>query len=148
MLPAQDYVVSAEDKIPGRSAVLAANRRSYFMGTASGSQDSQPYHLDPTRNKVESVINHFNKGESQDAVRELKALEQMDNHGTGPVWQRHIALINAGVDLSKLGMADADQILGVDGDGSLITADKKLMREQFRSPDSLAIKHQNMIMPM
>lgn len=113
----------------------------------NGPEKQQPYHLDPTRNKVESIINHFNKGELKDGVAELKSLEEMDNKGNGAVWQRHIAVINGSVDLKKLGLADADQIFGVDRDGSLITIDKSLRKEQFRSPETLALKREQTIMP-
>jgi poly(3-hydroxybutyrate) depolymerase len=98
------------------------------------------FHLDPTKDKVDSIVSHFNKREFQAGVTELKALEDIDNHGLGAAWNRHIAVINGSINLQSLGIANADQLMGVTNNGTLITTNKADTREQFRQADNLSLR--------
>jgi poly(3-hydroxybutyrate) depolymerase len=119
-------------------------------GTAkaeSANPDTKAFHLDPSVSKIESIVHHFNQREFKAGVAELKALEDADNHGRGDAWNRHIAVINGSVNLKSLGIADADQLLGVSKNGNLITTNKDDTRQQFRLPADLSVKLDSSIMP-
>jgi poly(3-hydroxybutyrate) depolymerase len=119
-----------------------ANASDTSTPTASGSE--KPFHLDPTKNQVDAIVQHFKSREFEAGTAALKALQDTDQ-GHSDAWKRHIAVINGQINLQSLGVANADQLLGVAQNGSLITSNSDDTRQQLRAGNDLSVEHEKRI---
>jgi polyhydroxybutyrate depolymerase len=87
--------------------------------------------------QVESIIRDFNNGNVKDGIATLRTLQAQDSIQEPEMWLRHIAAVNCNVDLRKLGIDNASQILSVDDNGRLVTASSDLSKSQTRSVDDV-----------
>jgi poly(3-hydroxybutyrate) depolymerase len=95
------------------------------------------------RTPTDDVIDKFNSKDFSGAASALKILQEQDSKDEPQQWQRHIAAVNANVDLQKLGVKDGGQIVGTTPGGELITVDRLGSHKQVRAAnDDLTIKQQ------
>jgi len=105
---------------------------------------------------VQPTVDLFNAGHIPEATKSLRRLEEdarrLENDpisGVRGAWRSEIEILNSKVDLGKLNLKDAGQILWADSDGQLRTASRDLSKKQVRAPSdpSLPISESSIYEP-
>ncbi len=135
----QDLSIHSEQVLAPQYWFQPGNTAKYEERLAQAQEmAAHPQPKGNSADEVHQIIDDFHNGKVKEATAGMYKLQKEDDKIEPQAWIRHIAAINANIDLSKLGIKDAPQILGADGKGNLITASQGLLFEQIRSPNNLS----------